>query len=55
MEHVTEALYLSAAAVVFALAVSVMLYVGSCTDELFETTITQGMSSSLFYEEQSDE
>lgn len=36
MEHITEALYMSAAAVIFILAVSVMMLVGRSTDHLLE-------------------
>lgn len=55
MEHVTEALCLAASALIFALAVSVMLHAGRCTGELFHQPITQGMSGSIMYEESADE
>lgn len=35
MEHMTEALYMSAATVIFALAVSIMLLAGRSVDRMF--------------------
>lgn len=35
MEHVTEGLYMAAAAALFALAVSLLLFAGRCVDGMF--------------------
>lgn len=56
MEHITEALYQAAAAGVFVLALSLMLYTGSCIDRLYAgCAAPQGLAGSVLSEECADE
>lgn len=55
MEHITEAFYEAAAAGVFVLALSLMLYTGSCIDRLYAGRAPQGLAGSVLSEECADE
>ena len=55
MEHVTEALYMAAAAGFFMMAVSLTLLAGRCVDRLFVTQQVVSMPGELLWEEMADE
>lgn len=55
MEHVSEALYMAAAAGLFMLAVSLTLLAGRSVDRLFVTQQAVGMPGELLWEEMADE
>ena len=55
MEHVTEALYMSAAAGLFMVAVSLTLLAGRSVDRLFSTQQVVSMPGALLWEEMADE
>lgn len=52
MEHVTEGLYMAAAAGVFVLAVSLMLLTGRAVDQMFLQEQAIRLSGELLWEEQ---
>lgn len=55
MEHVTEALYMAAAAGLFMLAISLMFVVGREVDRMFVSEQTVSLPGTLLWEEVADE
>lgn len=52
MEHVTEGLYMAAAAGIFVLAVSLMLAAGRCVDKMFEAEQEMILPGELLWEKE---
>ncbi|MGN0337730.1 MAG: hypothetical protein ACI4EE_09590 [Lachnospiraceae bacterium] len=55
MEHVTEGMYMAAAAGLFLLAVSMMCMVGRSVDDLFAAEQEVGLPGMILWEEAWDE
>lgn len=55
MEHVTEGMYMAAAAGLFLLAVSLMCMVGRCVDDLFAAEQEVCLPGMILWEETWDE
>lgn len=55
MEHVTEALYMAAAAGMFMLAVSLMFVAGRSVDQMFAAEREVSLTGDLLWEETADE
>ena len=55
MEHVTEGVYMAAAAGLFLLAVSLMCMVGRCVDDLFAAEQEVRLPGMILWEETWDE